>query len=176
MDQREAPADFVDRGASWYQLDGSFDVAGTTLVVRLSDDANPPGSTTVVADAIRIERIDGPDALEPNNSFETAADLGTGDQTYHHLSIDSPDDRDYYRWVAAQNGQLTVDALFSHADGDLDLRLYDAERVLLELADSQGNIERVQHTVTAGSLYFIHVYGFGGATNDDYSLSIDEQP
>ena len=55
VDQRQAPADFVEDGVAWQDL-GSYSISGDTLVVRLSDAANPLGSY-VIADAVRVERV-----------------------------------------------------------------------------------------------------------------------
>ena len=47
--------DLNDRGVTWRDLGEPYDITGDTLVVELSNDANQD----VVADAIRVERIDG---------------------------------------------------------------------------------------------------------------------
>jgi len=52
VNQELAPGDFSDQGALWKNL-GTFNVTGSTLEVRLTDDADQ----YVIADAIRIERI-----------------------------------------------------------------------------------------------------------------------
>ena len=64
VDQRSAPTGLVDLEADWKLLDyrgngGVFRVKGKTLVVKLTDKAN--GS--VLADAVRIERIYFPSGL-----------------------------------------------------------------------------------------------------------------
>ncbi|MDA0281813.1 MAG: choice-of-anchor D domain-containing protein [Planctomycetota bacterium] len=56
VNQRVAPNDRVDQGTSFEDL-GVFTLTGTTLTVSLSDDADG----NVIADAIRIERITGPE-------------------------------------------------------------------------------------------------------------------
>jgi subtilisin family serine protease len=55
VDQRQAPVGFVADGVSWQDL-GFYQLNGDTLVVRLSDAANPSGSY-VIADAVRVERV-----------------------------------------------------------------------------------------------------------------------
>jgi hypothetical protein len=57
VDQRQAPAGFVEDGV-WWQDVGVYQLAGDTLVVRLSDQAGPSGSY-VIADAVRVERVGG---------------------------------------------------------------------------------------------------------------------
>ena len=53
VNQVAAPSDFVDSGAAWKSL-GTFDVSGNSLTVSLG-----LGNNYVIADAVRIERIDG---------------------------------------------------------------------------------------------------------------------
>jgi hypothetical protein len=55
MDQRFAPADFVEGGVAWQEV-GIYRIVGDTLVVRLTDQAGPAGGY-VIADSIRVERI-----------------------------------------------------------------------------------------------------------------------
>jgi hypothetical protein len=53
VNQELAPNDFTDAGVWWEDLGGPYNLTGTTLVVRLSDDANE----FVIADAVRIVRV-----------------------------------------------------------------------------------------------------------------------
>ena len=55
VDQRQAPAGFGDQGATWKDL-ATVTIAGSTLTVRLSNQADG----VVIADAIRLERLDAP--------------------------------------------------------------------------------------------------------------------
>lgn len=53
VNQELAPDDFADAGAVWEDLGGLYPIAGGTLTVRLTDEANE----YVIADAIRVERV-----------------------------------------------------------------------------------------------------------------------
>jgi len=55
VNQRQAPAGFVEYGVWWQDL-GVYQLTGNMLVVRLTDQASPSGSY-VVADAVRLERV-----------------------------------------------------------------------------------------------------------------------
>jgi hypothetical protein len=55
IDQRNAPAGFVEDGIAWQDL-GVYTLTGSDLSVQLSDDAGPSGKK-VIADAVRVERI-----------------------------------------------------------------------------------------------------------------------
>jgi subtilisin family serine protease len=53
VNQELAPNDFTDSGVGWRNLGGLYDIAGNSLVVRLTDAANE----YVIADAVRIEYL-----------------------------------------------------------------------------------------------------------------------
>ena len=59
LNQEISPDDFLDQGGVWEVL-GDFNISGSTLTVELSDAANE----FVIADAVRIERLDLPPAPE----------------------------------------------------------------------------------------------------------------
>ncbi len=90
VDQRVAPADFVENGVFWQDI-GVHQITGDTVVVRLSDAAGPPGSY-VIADAIRAERIGGL-VLAPEVQVQVAganvAD-GTGSVDFGSTVVGSP--------------------------------------------------------------------------------------
>jgi hypothetical protein len=78
VNQELAPSDFTESGVGWKDLGGSYQVMGNSLVVRLSNNANQ----YVIADAIRIERLD--DLMEEvagstyNSPNDGAAGIATG--------------------------------------------------------------------------------------------------
>jgi hypothetical protein len=55
IDQQLAPNDFSGARTFWEDLGGPYTIFGSTIVVQLSNQANG----RVIADAIRVERIDG---------------------------------------------------------------------------------------------------------------------
>jgi len=78
VNQRIAPSDFQDQGANWKNL-GVFTTTGSSLTVTLS------GANTgnVIADAVRIERLTGPEIAVTNDSVavvsnSTTVDIGQG--------------------------------------------------------------------------------------------------
>ncbi|MCU0875198.1 MAG: PPC domain-containing protein, partial [Pirellulaceae bacterium] len=126
----------------------------------------------------RVERLEGRvllagDAYEPNDDFESARNLGQGDQTIYNLSIHAPGNNDWFRWTAPAGGDLTIAIDFLHAQGDIDMALYDASQSRLRLSTSSTNHEEFTYPVAAGQNYYIFVYGFNQATNPDYTLSIN---
>lgn len=114
------------------------------------------------------------DHLEANDAFESASDLGAGDASVTDLTMHL-NDQDYFRWTAPASGTLTIDVLFSDADGDLDATLYrnDATRTVLNVATSTNDNEQLSASVTEGEEYVLQVYGYQGALQDNYQLSIN---
>jgi subtilisin family serine protease/subtilisin-like proprotein convertase family protein/methionine-rich copper-binding protein CopC len=111
------------------------------------------------------------DRYEPNDSFSRATDLGSlVSRTVADLSIHFSENEDYYRFTPAIGGKLTADFLFRHAEGDIDVALFDANEVRVASSDSADDNERIEFNVVAGRTYYFHVYGFDGETNDNYTL------
>lgn len=126
---------------------------------RLAIDGLEPRTmlTTIIADP-----------FEPNDGFGSATRIGPGGQV-NGAYIARNGDEDFYRWVATESGRVSVDLLFRHSDGDLDLLLYNSRGRLLDSSRSAANNERVSASVTVGETYYIRVVGdeappFGGTT------------
>jgi hypothetical protein len=110
----------------------------------------------------------------PNNSAETATDLGHGARTIGGLTLHNSQDIDWFKWTATATGQLTIDVLFQHAAGDVDARLYrqDGDTLtFLQLANSITDNEQFVRPVFTAEVYFVEIYGSGGQTCPGYTLS-----
>ena len=115
------------------------------------------------------------DEFESNDSFETASILvAAEDQLYENLSIHAPDNDDYYRVTASEDGTLSFNLAFDHSLGDVDMRVFDASQVQLATSTSTNNSEQVSVEALTGEEFFVQVYGYNGATNSDYSLLVDQ--
>ena len=125
------------------------------------------------AESLENRRLLAADAFEPNDSLETATDLGTGDQTHNELSIHEAGNDDWYRWTSSADGELNLEILFTESSGDLDLQLYDDQGELLEEANSVTDNEQIVRGVVADGVYFVRVLGFAGELQPDYSLRIN---
>ena len=66
------------------------------------------------------------DPYEPNDIFEDAAEIIVG--YYPDLNCSDPD---WYKITVDENMTLTVTIYFNHANGDLDLWLYDSGQMEL---------------------------------------------
>src|SRR5687768_14752557 len=114
------------------------------------------------------------DRFEPNDSYETATNLGTlGDRAEPDLSIHAANNNDYFRFTAGASGPLSVEFRFDQSQGDVDAFMLDTDRLLLDSAATTASPERLDWNVTAGRTYFIKVIGYGGATQADYDMIID---
>ncbi len=114
-----------------------------------------------------------PDVLELNNTFQTAAEIGMGDQFFSTLSIDQAGDEDWYRWTSPADGELNIAAFFEHRLGDLDLAVYRDDGTFVDSSTSTLDEELVSLEVAAGDTYRIQVYGYLDATNRRYGLEIN---
>ena len=116
-----------------------------------------------------------PDRFEPNDSFETAKDLGTVDaRTESQLTVHLPANNDYYQFLAAKTGPTQIQLLFSHADGDLDLFVYDVAHQQIASSESLRDNESVTLDLQAGQRYFVRVAPKPGVTQPRYDLVISD--
>ncbi len=124
-------------------------------------------------------RAPGGDRLEPNNTRAKATDLrfdgGVHQET--DLSIAPEDDEDWFRFETHAMSTVTnfVSIAFSHAQGDLDLELYDDSGSSQPLRFSRGvdDTERIALTNLPPGTYYLRVFGYDHATNPGYSLTLN---
>jgi hypothetical protein len=119
----------------------------------------------------------GPDPFEPNDSAAAATYLGPvqGHRAVGGLSINTSADQDWFSFSIdseAAAGQ-SVGINFQGAEGDLDLELYNQYGTLLSRSAGAGDAEAVSLAGLPAGYYLVHVFGFAGATNSDYTLTID---
>ncbi len=108
------------------------------------------------------------DALEPNDS--TSAPRITPGR-YDNLQV-CPNNPDYYGVLLHDGETIIAHIYFSTAAGNLDLELLDTDgTTALERSTSVTDDEMVMHTVATGGVYWLHVFGTGGAANT-YSLDV----
>ncbi len=113
------------------------------------------------------------DSSEPNNTLATATTTTGRDQTIGGKSIHLANDGDLFKFVPAGTGDSTFRISFSHAAGDLSLTLLNAAGSTIATANTTGNTETIVSSVTRGTTYYIRVASVGGATNGNYSLTIN---
>lgn len=130
-----------------------------------------------------------PDRFEENDTIATATILGsihkitlrdltihsevigTGDQDDDGMDVDA-DPGDYFKYTAGKTGKLIVNAHFMHSDGNLDMQIVDMSGNVIDDATSMDDGEKIVIPVVNQEMYFIHVFGVDGATNE-YALEIE---
>ncbi len=122
-----------------------------------------------------IASID-PDSFEPNNQRGSASNLGSieGVHEYGPLTIHNADDADYYKFTTSAEGGKddAVRITFSHARGDLDMRLLNSDGVVVSSSNSTRDVEEISLKGLAAGTYYVHVLGFSGASNPAYNLRL----
>jgi hypothetical protein len=114
------------------------------------------------------------DPFEPNNSFAAATDFGTiGLRVENDLTVHAANNDDYYTFTADLSGTANISISFVHAQGDLDLLLYDSAHAIIGSSTGITNGESIQKPVTSGQQYFVLVFEANSGTSPDYDLSID---
>jgi len=118
------------------------------------------------------------DAYEDNDTIGTARSISTG--TISNLRcLDTLLSGSNYKgswgdWfkVTASSGQsLSVTTTFTHANGDLDLRVFNPSQTEVGSSTGSGNSESVTASPTTAGSYYIFVYGYNNAKNSSYSLT-----
>lgn len=74
-------------------------------------------------------------------------------------------DDDWYSFNVARTGQVQVDAIFAHANGDLDIRVESASGTSVGTGLSVTDDEKVTFNATATGTYYVKVSGLGAAKN-----------
>lgn len=117
------------------------------------------------------------DAYEENDTLATAYYPGSDWEQQWLSDMDGRGvqaDDDWYRiYVSPNYNRVQVNLQFTHADGDIDLRLYDASGNYLSGSVSTNNNEFIDYTVPAeGGYYYLQVY-YADAGNS-YNLWWDD--
>lgn len=149
--------------------------AGQEYRVAVGRYTTAPNTTTRYAKLT----IDGPD----DDAYESAANdnpaagtaLGTLDGKTQIANLMMRDLKDCFAFhlsgVGGDQDYLQID--FQHAQGDLDMALYDSQGALLRYSDSSTNQERISLEDLQTGDYTFMVYGYHGATNPNYNLTAD---
>ena len=148
-------------------------------VYGFAGDVNPD-YTMVIEAPHEVDHEDGtfePDPHEPNNSIETARDLGglAGFEEFGPLSIHEPGDEDWFRFetTATSTSWDGAAIAFWHEEGDLDLELFDTHGDLIANSNGIDDHEWVAMEGLPAGEYFLRVRGFADATNPDYRLTLN---
>jgi hypothetical protein len=158
----------------WIDITGVPDGSYWLEVVTDPDNHMLESNESNNAERILVELITPVgDRFEVNNTFATATDLGlVGNRVEADLSIHESADEDFYEIAAGGNGNIDITTFFAHAQGDIDMALYDSEENFLDDSTSTDNMEQITVAALAGETFYLKVYGFSGDTNI-YDLEIN---
>lgn len=146
------------------QPGGSYYVGVVADPSGAVSEASESNNTAHSASPITVTAMCTDDGFEENDTISTASTMAVGGTT-NGLVVCSGDP-DYYAFTPSSSGTLTLSIAFTHANGDLDMRLYDgASQALLGSSTGTSDSESISMTVTGGHLYKLKVYGFAGAAN-----------
>ncbi|HZN35065.1 MAG TPA: pre-peptidase C-terminal domain-containing protein, partial [Pirellulaceae bacterium] len=115
------------------------------------------------------------DSFEENDSRLAARNLGTltASATFNNLVM--ADAADWYRFSTTLTGTSSdnVRITFLHAQGDVDMELYNASGIRLRYSNGVTNAEQISLSGLAAGTYYVRVYGYLGVFNPSYSLTIN---
>lgn len=117
------------------------------------------------------EPVAGGDAYEPNDNRANAAEI---ELDVAHAATIAAGDVDFFLVEVIAGGTLNVDVAFRHAQGDIDVVVYDAQGAKLGSGASTADNERVTVGHGAAGRFYIEVlqYGGGGPAAQDYTLTV----
>lgn len=136
---------------------------GVDQTVDQNGTARPVGAGK---DAGAVETTCADDAFEENDLRAAATTLA------NDVAVDAnacPGDDDWYSLPVASGQLVTVVTDFVHANGDLDIRLFDPSGAQVDVSESTSDQEAITHTAAAAGSYALQVYSFSG-TENPYSV------
>ena len=113
--------------------------------------------------------------FESNDSCASAKPITAG--VYNDLAICPGGDQDWYSIQVGAGQTLTVETMFVHDSGDLDLYLYKQGNCVgyLDSASTSTDNEALSHFSPSLSTYLIRVNGFSSEVSNSYSLKTSVQ-
>jgi len=169
---------------------GMLSGSGATYTIDLSSVINAPGVyvLTLVASGSGIKDSAGnalakdastsfalDDDFENNDTLASAFDLGRLTAPVQVGPLSLVDINDWFRFTTAAKGTVAdnVTITFQNAQGNLDMDLYNGSGIRLKSSIGFGNSETISLNGLAVGTYYVRVYGKAGATNPDYTLTIN---
>ena len=102
----------------------------------------------------------GDDNYEENDDPSTAYDL-TPYEGIWLSQINGPGiqaDDDYYEIYTTAGDVLTIECLFSHVEGDIDIALFDSALSVVAISGSISDDEHIEYNITTTGTYYIYVF------------------
>ena len=83
---------------------------------------------------------------------------GTVEQMSRH-GLNLRTGENWFQVTAGRPGVLTVEAMFRHARGNIDLEVYNSQQRLIGSSRTSGNVERIDVSAGAGQTFFVRAVG-----------------
>jgi hypothetical protein len=112
------------------------------------------------------------DSNEPNDSSPTATTTGFFNYSTTEQTLCSGD-VDWYSHYLYTGETLTAEAMFTDAEGDLDLEIYDPSGIFVTGAYTGSDDETVTHVVTTDGLYYVRAYTYWLDPDDGQVYDLD---
>jgi len=107
-----------------------------------------------------------PDQYEEDDTLDAATHFGLlGNLNVLGLNTDAPGDDDWFTFIPADDGLVTVMIWFHQHGGDLDMSLHDGAGGFLAVSNSSNDFETIEWLMAAGETYAARVYTETGACN-----------
>lgn len=146
-------------------------VAGQKYFLGVTNDTG----TLLGKYAWKITTAGADDTFESNDTSATAKNLGLVKVVKDVTGLAMRDQADWFKFsytgLAGVGSQVQI--TFTNSQGDIDLKLFDAQGNLVRASTGSGDAETVSLDTLVGGTYYVNAYGFNGATNPSYNLSID---
>jgi len=113
------------------------------------------------------------DPLEPNDGQGQATRVAT--QRLENLEICPEGDEDFFVLSLKKQDSVRIVVEFTHADGDIDAKVFDESGRTIASATSSNDNEEIQFEAAQDGAYYLKVYGYGGAKNK-YNLDVRITP
>jgi hypothetical protein len=111
------------------------------------------------------------DSFEPNNGSPAATSIADA-VTYCMRSICGTADVDWYEFTVSSGFTATI--TFTDALGDLDFEAYSAATVAwIDGSYGSTDMETITQTGLASGTFWVRVYGYSGATNPSYCITVN---
>lgn len=128
-----------------------------------------------------------PDAYEENDSRTQVDGRPVGqnnspnfgpcnpERSISGLTIDSSGDDDWFKFYMPANGTSSdfVRLNLIHAQGDIDMTLHNSNGFQVAISQDSDNEEFISMNGRTAGWYYVRAYGFSGAVNPSYTLTIN---
>ncbi len=99
------------------------------------------------------------DAYEENDTIDAAYLLNSEGQWLSDLDgFGIQADEDWYAFYAYAGSTVQIDCEFVHADGDIDIELFDPFGISLDFSESTTDFEQITISLQEAGVYYIRVY------------------